>query len=137
LRIITKNTMVLKAKAAVERKHGAGTIVKVFISSPGDVIGERKRLIGVLERLNRRFAGSCRLVAIDWPDRFYKAHATFQPQIERTSACDIVICIFWTRLGTELPLDFAERLADGRPYPYGQKTEPTTGTLRRLSMVIA
>ena len=100
--------------------------VKLFISSPGDVVDERKRLMAVLRRLNGRFAGSVRFVPINWPDHFYKAHDTFQAQIEQPAACDIVISIFWTRLGTELPAEFGERLPDGRPYPSGTAYELLT-----------
>ena len=103
-----------------------GREVKLFISSPGDVLDERKRLMAVLRRLNGRFAGSVRFVPVNWPDHFYKAHETFQAQIEQPATCDIVISVFWTRLGTELPTDFGERLPDGRPYPSGTAYELLT-----------
>ena len=99
--------------------------IKLFISSPGDVMDERKRLMTVIDRLNGRFAGSAHISPVNWPDHFYKAHTTFQAQIAQAAACDIVISIFWTRLGTELPTDF-ERLPDGRPYPSGTAYELLT-----------
>jgi hypothetical protein len=38
-----------------------------------------------------------------WEEHFYKADRTFQAQISKAAACDIVVSIFWTRMGTELP----------------------------------
>ena len=43
---------------------------------------------------------------MSWPDGYYTADAGFQPQIEKPSACDIVVCVLWSRLGSELPAEF-------------------------------
>ena len=41
-------------------------IVRVFISSPSDVMIERRRAQRVIERLNGEFTGRVRLEAIRW-----------------------------------------------------------------------
>lgn len=112
-----------------EEKPSAGRNVrevKIFVSSPGDVMAERQRLERVAERLNGRLGGGVHLRCVRWEERFYKAHDTFQAQIESAATCDIVVSIFWTRLGTELPPEFAEHLPDGRPYPSGTAYEVLT-----------
>lgn len=96
--------------------------VRIFVSSPGDVGHERRRVDRVVERLNGEFAGVAQLETIRWETEFYRADATFQTQIPAASDCDIVVAIFRARLGTELPPDF-ERLPDGSPYPSGTAYE--------------
>lgn len=100
--------------------------VKIFVSSPGDVMAERQRLERVTERLNARLDGTVHLRCVRWEEKFYKAHDTFQAQIESAATCDIVVSIFWTRLGTQLPPEFHEHLPDGRPYPSGTAYEVLT-----------
>ena len=99
--------------------------VRVFVSSPGDARFERSRLERVIERLNGEFAGVARLSAIRWETEFYKAHTTFQAQIPEAAQCDIVVAIFRSRLGTELPADFP-RMENGEPYPSGTAYEVLT-----------
>ena len=99
--------------------------VRVFVSSPGDARFERSRLERVIERLNGEFQGVARLTAIRWETEFYKAHDTFQAQIPEAAQCDIVVAIFRSRLGTELPPDFP-RMQDGKPYPSGTAYEVLT-----------
>jgi hypothetical protein len=99
--------------------------VRIFVSSPGDARFERGRLERVIERLNGEYQGVARLSAIRWETEFYKAHETFQKQIPEAAKCDIVIAIFRSRLGTELPADFP-RMANGEPYPSGTAYEVLT-----------
>jgi hypothetical protein len=99
--------------------------VRVFVSSPGDAVFERGRLERVIERLNGAFQGVVRLSAIRWETEFYKAHKTFQAQIPEAAQCDIVVAIFRSRLGTELPADFPH-MDDGEPYPSGTAYEVLT-----------
>ena len=96
--------------------------VRVFVSSPGDAHFERSRLERVIERLNGEFQGVARLSAIRWETEFYKAHQTFQAQIPEAAQCDIVVAVFRSRLGTELPADFP-RMENGEPYPSGTAYE--------------
>ena len=79
------------------------TEFKVFISSPSDVETERARCDGVLARLNTEFAGRFKFTGIRWEQSFYTADKTFQAAIPQPSSCDIVVCILWKRLGSELP----------------------------------
>ena len=96
---------------------------KLFVSSPGDVMVERRRVENVVSRLNGEFAGVARLKAIRWETEFYQAFSTFQAQIPRSTDCDLVIGILRWRLGTELPPDFAEKLPGDRPFPSGTAYE--------------
>src|ERR1700744_1231509 len=103
--------------------------IRVFVSSPGDAENERKRVVRVMERLNAAFAGVAAFKPVLWEERFYSAHDGFQPQIERSAECDIVIAILRGRLGTPLPPDFMqalpkdEHLPDGEVYPSGTAYE--------------
>ncbi len=96
---------------------------KLFVSSPGDVMVERRRVENVVSRLNGEFAGVARLEAVRWETEFYQAYDTFQAQIPRSTDCDLVIGILRWRLGTELPPDFAEKLPGERPFPSGTAYE--------------
>jgi WD40 repeat protein len=100
--------------------------VKIFVSSPGDVMPERQRLERVAERLNGQLGGAVHLTCVRWEERFYTADRTFQAQIAPSIACDLVVSIFWTRLGTALPPEFGDKLPDGRAYPSGTAYELLT-----------
>lgn len=99
--------------------------VRVFISSPGDAIAERRRVEAVADRLNGEFERQVKIEVIRWETSYYSAHETFQQQIPEAADCDVVICIFRARLGTELPPDF-KKLANGEPYPSGTAYEVLT-----------
>jgi len=96
--------------------------IRLFVSSPSDVDHERRRIEHVAERLNGEFAGVARVETIRWETAFYSAHATFQAQIPEAADCDIVVAVFWARLGSELPPEFP-RMPDGEPYPSGTAYE--------------
>jgi tetratricopeptide (TPR) repeat protein len=104
---------------------------KLFVSSPGDVMVERRRVENVVSRLNGEFSGVARLEAIRWETDFYQAYSTFQAQIPRSTECDLVIGILKWRLGTELPPDFGEKLPDGQPFPSGTAYEILTAIAKR------
>jgi tetratricopeptide (TPR) repeat protein len=104
---------------------------KLFVSSPGDVMVERRRVESVVSRLNGEFAGVVRLEVIRWETEFYQAYSTFQAQIPRSTDCDLVIGILKWRLGTELPPDFAETLPNGQPFPSGTAYEILTAIEKR------
>ena len=80
--------------------------VRIFVSSPGDAVHERRRVERVVERLSGAYASTVRLSAVRWETSFYAAHATFQAQIPESASCDIVLAIFRNRLGTALPPTF-------------------------------
>ena len=102
------------------------------MSSPGDVMVERRRVENVVSRLNGGFAGVATLETIRWETGFYQAHSTFQAQIPRPTDCHLVIGIFKWRLGTELPPDFDQKLPDGgQPFPSGTAYELLTAIAQR------
>ena len=104
---------------------------RVFVSSPGDVMVERRRVENVVSRLNGEFAGVALLQTIRWETEAYQAHSTFQAQIPRSTECDLVIGILKWRLGTELPADFVEKLPNGQPFPSGTAYELLTAIEKR------
>src|SRR5215471_8660823 len=99
--------------------------VAIFVSSPIDVAPERGRVQAVTAKLNREYEGLVRFETVLWEEHFYTADKSFQPQIQEAVACEIVVSIFWTRIGTELPADFA-RMPNGQPYPSGTAYELLT-----------
>src|SRR5215475_7614333 len=102
--------------------------VTIFVSSPRDVAPERGRVQAVTAKLNREYEGLVRFETVLWEEHFYKADRSFQPQIDQIGqpdACDLVVSIFWTRIGTELPSDFA-LMSNGKPYPSGTAYELLT-----------
>ena len=99
--------------------------IRVFVSSPGDVQAERKRIERVAERLSGQLAGRVALHTVRWETSFYTASESFQHQIPEAAQCDIVIAILRHRLGTELPAGFG-RMPDGTPYPSGTAYEVLT-----------
>ena len=97
-------------------------VLRLFVSSPGDVSGERRRIDLVVERLNAEFAGRVRIETVRWELSYYSAHETFQRQIPEAAECDVVVAVFRGRLGTPLPAAFPP-LPSGEPYPSGTAYE--------------
>ena len=79
---------------------------RIFISSPGDVEPERIRAGRVIDRLNTEHEGRVKFTAIRWEEAFYTADKGFQDQIPKPSQTDLVVCILWKRLGSELPSEY-------------------------------
>lgn len=75
---------------------------RVFLSSPGDVAAERERAETVIRRLSEEFEG-IELEAVRWEADVYSASESFQDQIVAPAECDLVVSLFWSRLGTPLP----------------------------------
>jgi hypothetical protein len=98
-------------------------VIKLFVASPGDVMNERERLDLVLARLNTTFAKAARFERYRWEHSFYTANKGFQDQIPEPTIYDIVVVIFGSRLGTELPEYFEKRQPDGSQYPSGTAYE--------------
>jgi WD40 repeat protein len=80
---------------------------RVFLSSPTDVQQERDRAELVLRRLNAERIDHPQFEVVRWEQRYYSATSDFQAQIAKPAECQLVICIFWKRLGTELPQTYA------------------------------
>ncbi len=106
---------------------GSIPAISLFVSSPGDVLPERKAVARVVDRINDEQRGLLQIKVIRWEeDGYFGAHATFQAQILETRACNLVVCVFWRRLGSELPPDFPDRMKDGKPFPSGTVYELMT-----------
>ena len=99
--------------------------VQVFVSSPGDVMPERERIDLVARRLNEAFADLVRIKTVLWERKIYGSHDGFQAQIPPAEKADLVIAIFWARLGSPLPEEFG-RMENGERYPSGTAYEVLT-----------
>ena len=86
---------------------------RIFLSSPGDVAEERRLSIDVLDNLqyDPSFRGRISIEVVAWDKKGAGAPllANMTPQeainqgLPMPSDCDIVIVIFWSRIGTPLP----------------------------------
>jgi len=94
--------------------------VRIFLSSPTDVSDERACVRRVIEKLSTDWADRLSFDLIDWNDRYYTAGSSFQKQMAQPAECELVICIFWKRLGTDLPDEY--RREDGT-LPTGSEFE--------------
>ena len=95
--------------------------LRIFVSSPGDVIPERKVVKRIIDYLNEEFSGSVLLIPIFWEEEPLLATETFQSQIISPRDTDIYVGIFWSRLGSILP-DHIRR-PDGSRYMSGSEFE--------------
>jgi hypothetical protein len=107
--------------------------LRIFLSSPGDVGDERQLAIKVMENLpydplltNKV---TIQVVAWDKPGQDTPLLATMTPQeainrgLPKPSECQIVIVIFWSRMGTPLPFpeyqkENGERYLSGTEWEY-------------------
>jgi len=81
------------------------TIYRVLVASPSDVVEERKAIPEILQQWNREnlFAQKIVLEAVKWethctPEMGDRPQEIVNRQIVR--GCDILIGVFWTRLGS-------------------------------------
>jgi hypothetical protein len=106
--------------------------LRIFLSSPGDVAEERQLARDLIARLNKDhlLKDRVRLEAVSWddPDAPPSMPANLSPQqavnlgLAKPSDCDIVVVLFWNRMGTEL--DSSEGVkANGEPYQSGTEWE--------------
>ena len=94
--------------------------IRVFLASPGDVADERALALKVLERLPYdafvRGKVTIEVVAWDKPGAGTPMLATMTPQeaiangLPRPSECDVIVAVFWSRMGTLLPEDWVKPL---------------------------
>ena len=103
----------------------------VFLSSPGDVSRERQLAREVLDQLEseRTYRDRLKLEVVAWdkPGADTAMPAQMEPQeaidkgLRKPSECDIVIVIFWSRMGTLLSVKHHK--PDGSPYRSGTEYE--------------
>ncbi|MGH9607743.1 MAG: SUMF1/EgtB/PvdO family nonheme iron enzyme [Terracidiphilus sp.] len=106
--------------------------LQIFLSSPGDVPAERKIALEVIEQLQYEphLRGKVFLEPVAWdnPGAGTVMRATMSPQeaidqgLTKPADCDIVVVIFWMRMGTPLP-NPPYRKANGEPYYSGAEWE--------------
>src|SRR5262245_53701417 len=105
--------------------------IRVFLSSPGDVRLEREIAKQVIQQFNIIYQSSqnwqLEIIAWDDPDSRTVMPVTMTPQeaidkgLPKPSECDIVIVIFWGRIGT--PLDISKHGTKDGEEPYWSGTE--------------
>ncbi|HZQ01056.1 MAG TPA: hypothetical protein VFB13_16050 [Reyranella sp.] len=99
-------------------------VIRVFISSPGDVDEERRRAALVLRRLKHDYARFFDISPVLWEyEPMLASGGSFQDVIMEPAATDIVVVILWSRLGTHLPAR-----TDLRHYKGLDGRSPVTGT---------
>jgi WD40 repeat protein len=79
------------------------TELQIFISSPGDVVPERRRAQLVIEALAKTYVRYFTIKPVLWEVEPMLASGHFQDQITPPSKTDILVLIVWSRLGTDLP----------------------------------
>ncbi len=104
---------------------------RVFISSPGDVNKERALVIDLLKELedDPLFERNIHLDIVAWDKQGTSVpmYVGMTPQeainkgLPLPSACDIVIVILWSRMGTPLPAEFVKE--NGSAYKSGTEWE--------------
>jgi formylglycine-generating enzyme required for sulfatase activity/energy-coupling factor transporter ATP-binding protein EcfA2 len=106
---------------------------RIFLASPGDVAAERKIALEAIEQLQyeRQFRGKVFLEHVAWdnPGTGTLMRATISPQEAiahgsgKPADCDIVVVIFWARMGRPLPDPPYHHEAGNRPYHSGTEWE--------------
>ncbi len=114
-----------------ERTRVQPIIFRVFLASPGDVQHERMLAREVIDqvRAERAFRERVHLECIAWdqPGVEVAMEAGLTPQeaikrgLPKPCECDLVVVIFWSRIGTPLPADYTK--PDGTAYLSGTEWE--------------
>jgi energy-coupling factor transporter ATP-binding protein EcfA2 len=105
--------------------------VRVFLASPGDVAEERELARAVIDKLRNefRYKGCINIETVAWdqPGAGVALEATLTPQaaismgLPKPSECDVVVVLFWSRMGTPLPVEYTK--PDGGRYLSGTEWE--------------
>ena len=103
--------------------------VRIFVSSPGDVVNERTKVRELLLNLDRTplLHDRVHLDVVSWDDPYapapMDARLTPQQAVDRglptPAECDLTVVLLWSRMGTPL----TEKKADGTPYLSGTDWE--------------
>lgn len=112
--------------------------IKIFVSSPGDVYAERQHIIETINNFpiepysvtinGEGFDVKLKAVAYDAPkDRVVMPNpdtpmVAISDSMANPSECDIVIVLFWARMGTPLPFPDHKK-ENGTPYLSGTEWE--------------
>ena len=100
-------------------------IVRIFISSPGDVAEERQKAQQVIADLGKHYAGRLMPKPIFWEELPLMADTSFQQGIEtvlnQQVGIDIAVFILWSWFGTPLIKEFSR--PDGSQYRSGTERE--------------
>jgi formylglycine-generating enzyme required for sulfatase activity len=120
-----------RGEAAPGTSDEQAPVVRVFLSSPGDVADERKIARELIERELQKHPSyrhlKLEVIAWDDPDARIPMLANEAPQESvnnarpRPSTCDIVIVVLWAKMGTPLPETTRKR--DGERYLSGTEWE--------------
>lgn len=103
--------------------------IRIFLSSPGDVGKERdlaRRIVKDLLTVDPFIRGKANLDIVSWDDpdapTSLSAHLSPQEAIARglpsPSACDIVVVILWSRIGTPVVAPDGSRYNSGTEFEY-------------------
>lgn len=99
--------------------------LRIFISSPGDVVEERRKARQVVGQLQAFYGSRVKLDVLLWEDMPLGAEASFQEGIDAiidgNKCVDIAVFILWARLGS--PLGAMIRKPDGTSYRSGTERE--------------
>jgi WD40 repeat protein len=102
---------------------GTQRVVRIFISSPGDVADERERARRLIQKLQHDYP-DVQLLPVLWEDLLLTATESFQVGIEKRiplASIDVAVFIIWSRLGS--PLGPPMMRTDGTPYSSGTERE--------------
>jgi WD40 repeat protein len=102
--------------------------IRVFISSPNDVLPERRIADRAVAKIEGVWQAYVRMTAERWERRFYEAGSTFQAAIGSMAQFDLVIGILWKRMGSPLPPDVFAR-NDRTSYESGTAFEIETALM--------
>jgi hypothetical protein len=78
--------------------------LRIFLSSPSDVVAERLRAHLVIQKLARDYARFFAIEPYLWEYEPMLASGHFQDIIEPPSQADILVLVLWSRLGTPLAM---------------------------------
>lgn len=79
--------------------------VRIFVSSPSDLEHERALVKDIVDQLAQEYLPYFKLEAVLWEQEALTAAQSFQAGLLRPSACELVLVMLWTRLGTPLADD--------------------------------
>lgn len=98
--------------------------LRIFISSPGDVVQERVIAKNTIAHLSDVYSQYVEIETIMWEDLPLEATGAFQDGIDyflNEAPIDIAIFILWSRLGSKLGQSYLKE--DGTPYESGTEYE--------------